>query len=192
MACTCLEEDERLVFHQGRGGSDPCEYFFAMMKNINPNSTLQNSENVHQSVPILSRATSSFSKGKEQCSRSTKRSFWLHATNDEETKDKEAKEEVKVIHVKSSVLNLIVIHVLCVIYFIFLHRILFISRHIISNFICNKISIWDLRCAVKVVVYHLWIYTIQTTIVSSTSPSDPTSSSSSSSPLSLTPSSPLL
>ena len=30
-----------LVFHQGRGGSDPCEHFFAMIKNINPNPTLQ-------------------------------------------------------------------------------------------------------------------------------------------------------
>ena len=41
IACTCLEEDESLVFHQGRSGSDPCEHFFAMIKNINPNPTLQ-------------------------------------------------------------------------------------------------------------------------------------------------------
>ena len=41
MACTYLEDDCSLVFHQGRGGSDVCKHFFANMRNDNPNHNLQ-------------------------------------------------------------------------------------------------------------------------------------------------------
>ena len=40
-ACTYLDEDESMVLHQGRIGTDVCEHFFAMIRNINPNPTLQ-------------------------------------------------------------------------------------------------------------------------------------------------------
>ena len=39
LACTYLEEGN--ILHQGRGGSDVVEHFFAMIRNINPNPTLQ-------------------------------------------------------------------------------------------------------------------------------------------------------
>lgn len=41
VACTYLDADESLKFHQGRSGTDICEHLFAMMRNINPNPTLQ-------------------------------------------------------------------------------------------------------------------------------------------------------
>ena len=41
LACTYLKEDKSLKLHQGRSGSDVCEHFFAKIRQVNTNPTMQ-------------------------------------------------------------------------------------------------------------------------------------------------------
>ena len=65
VACTYLEDDCSLVFHQGRGGSDVCEHFFANMRNVNPNPNLQQCRQLASKNAHFIKSTLSSFKGRQ-------------------------------------------------------------------------------------------------------------------------------
>lgn len=53
LACTYLKDDNSLKLHQGRSGSDVCEHFFAKIRQINTNPTMQQCREITSKISGL-------------------------------------------------------------------------------------------------------------------------------------------
>ena len=50
VACAYLDEDKSKKMHQGRSGSDVCEHFFAKIRQVNTNPTLQQTREISSKI----------------------------------------------------------------------------------------------------------------------------------------------